>query len=618
MYTGYKKLSLNDNELNELYTTHNLSGYDFLENEYLCVTAENSEECDYFQYRNGELRQVRFSIIDNPYTGKYKPRNDEQIFAFDMLKDEQTTIKLITGRFGTGKAQPDDTLIPTPNGMVLLKDLQVGDYVFDRRGLPTKILGIYPQGLKDNYKVTFSDGRSTYCNNEHLWTYITSKGNYKTITLQEMIDTGLKTVSGSYRYSIPLNAPVQYPEKVYTVAPYVIGLLLGDGCCLESSLSFSSEDEELVSTLAQSIGAASYERVHTNNHTWIFRNSDGSRIHTKTLLADCPELINYSYNKFIPMQYLYGSVDQRLSLLQGLLDTDGSIDAIKGRVRFATTSKQLAEQVKELCFSLGYSASISIDQRSTKYTTGECYSVQIRCPYTEKIKLFRLTRKLNIAKGLKKERLYAKTLTIHNIQKMESAVPMRCIYVDNDEHLYLTNDYIVTHNTLMLVVAALEALEKGRFERIIWVRNNVQVKDTDPLGALPGDAYEKLLPYLGPMADHVGGADGIRMLVDSGKLEVIPLAHLRGRSIRNSIIISSEAENLTKEHIQLLTGRVDEGSNLWMDADLKQRDKAIFEKSQGIEKAIAGWKGEPLFGYVHLVQVERSATARLADKLDDV
>ena len=275
MYTGYKKLSLNDNELNELYTTHNLSGYDFLENEYLCVTAENSEERDYFQYRNGELRQVRFSIIDNPYTGKYKPRNDEQIFAFDMLKDEQTTIKLITGRFGTGK-------------------------------------------------------------------------------------------------------------------------------------------------------------------------------------------------------------------------------------------------------------------------------------------------------------------------------------------------------TLMLVVAALEALDKGRFEKIIWVRNNVQVKDTDPLGALPGDAYEKLLPYLGPMADHVGGADGIRMLVNSGKLEVIPLAHLRGRSIRNSIIISSEAENLTKEHIQLLTGRVDEGSNLWMDADLKQRDKAIFEKSQGIEKAIAGWKGEPLFGYVHLVQVERSATARLADKLDDV
>lgn len=174
-----------------------------------------------------------------------------------------------------------------------------------------------------------------------------------------------------------------------------------------------------------------------------------------------------------------------------------------------------------------------------------------------------------------------------------------------------------TGKTLALVVGALEALEQGRFDRIIWVRNNVQVRDTDPLGALPGDAYDKLLPYLGPMIDHVGGPEGAKLLVEQGKLEVIPLAHLRGRSIRNSIILSSEAENLTKEHIQLLVGRVDEGSNLWMDADLKQRDKAVFERSQGIEKAINGWKGEKLFGYVHLTKVERSETARLADKLDE-
>lgn len=173
-----------------------------------------------------------------------------------------------------------------------------------------------------------------------------------------------------------------------------------------------------------------------------------------------------------------------------------------------------------------------------------------------------------------------------------------------------------TGKTLLLVVAALEAIEQNKFNRIIWVRNNVQVKDTDPLGALPGDAYDKLLPYLGPMIDHVGGPEGAKLLVEQGKLEVIPLAHLRGRSIRNSIIISSEAENLTKEHIQLLIGRVDEGSSLWMDADLKQRDKAIFERSQGIETMIERLQGDPLFGYVHLVKVERSATARLADKLD--
>lgn len=173
-----------------------------------------------------------------------------------------------------------------------------------------------------------------------------------------------------------------------------------------------------------------------------------------------------------------------------------------------------------------------------------------------------------------------------------------------------------TGKTMSLVVAALEAVERDEFDKIIWVRNNVQVKDTDQIGALPGDEHAKLLPYLGPMMDHVGGAEGIDYLIGHGQLEVIPLAFLRGRSIRNAIIISSEAENLTKEHIQLLLGRVDSGSNLWMDADLKQRDRAVFEKSAGIETMIDRLKGEPLFGYVHLVKSERSETARLADKLN--
>lgn len=188
---------------------------------------------------------------------------------------------------------------------------------------------------------------------------------------------------------------------------------------------------------------------------------------------------------------------------------------------------------------------------------------------------------------------------------------------DRDVTVKLVTGTWGTGKTLSLVVAALEAIQKGEFERIIWIRNNVQVKDTDKLGALPGDEYDKLLPYLGPMFDHIGGEDGARMLVEKHSLEVIPLAFLRGRSIKNAIIISTEAENLTKEHIQLLLGRVDEGSNLWMDADLRQRDREIFEKSGGLEKMIERLQGEPLFGYVHLVKSERSATARLADKLND-
>ena len=173
-----------------------------------------------------------------------------------------------------------------------------------------------------------------------------------------------------------------------------------------------------------------------------------------------------------------------------------------------------------------------------------------------------------------------------------------------------------TGKTLALVVAALDAVQRGEFDKIVWVRNNVQVKDTDQLGALPGEAYDKLLPYLGPFMDHVGGEDVVKMLIEHGQLEVIPLGFLRGRSIRKAIIMCSEAENLTKEHLQLLLGRVDEGSALWLDGDVRQKDRAAFEKSKGLETMIDRLKGEPLFGYVHLVKSERSATARLADKLN--
>ena len=171
--------------------------------------------------------------------------------------------------------------------------------------------------------------------------------------------------------------------------------------------------------------------------------------------------------------------------------------------------------------------------------------------------------------------------------------------------------------TMSLVIAALDAISKGRFEKIIWVRNNIEVKDTVPLGSLPGDSFDKLLPFAMPLADHCGGLEGLQHLIEQDRVEIVHLGFLRGRDIKNSIILCSEAENLTKQHIQLLIGRVGEGSNLWMDADLKQRDKTAFEKSAGLELMIERLKGQKLFGYVKLLKTERSETARLADLLDD-
>ena len=170
--------------------------------------------------------------------------------------------------------------------------------------------------------------------------------------------------------------------------------------------------------------------------------------------------------------------------------------------------------------------------------------------------------------------------------------------------------------TFLMVANALQAIHDNKFEKIVWVRNNVGVKDTKDIGALPGNTIDKIFPYVMPLADHVGGVDGIEMLMRQGKLEVQHLGFIRGRDIKNSIILCSEAENLTKQHVQLLIGRVGEGSSLWLDGDFKQVDSKVFEENSGLNIAIDKLKGNKLFGFVHLEKSERSETAALADLLD--
>ena len=168
---------------------------------------------------------------------------------------------------------------------------------------------------------------------------------------------------------------------------------------------------------------------------------------------------------------------------------------------------------------------------------------------------------------------------------------------------------------LIMATAALEALHKGLYEKIIWIRNPITLKDTPDLGALPGDIVDKLLPYLGPFIDATSEQQ-VRTMLTKGSLVVQPLQALRGRNFANSILICSEAQNLTYDHLKLIVARVAEGSCLYLNGDVKQRDKSAFEKSQGLEKFIQCLKGEKLFGYVHLPKTERSMTAQLADKLD--
>ncbi len=170
--------------------------------------------------------------------------------------------------------------------------------------------------------------------------------------------------------------------------------------------------------------------------------------------------------------------------------------------------------------------------------------------------------------------------------------------------------------TLLACATAYQMIQENRYEKIVWVRNNIEVKDSNPIGALPGDYAAKMNIWAMPLADHLGGRDALDMQIQRGKIEVEHLGFMRGRDIKNSIIFCSEAEHLTREHVQLLLGRVAEGSIIIFEGDCRQIDKKVFENSNGLMTAIEKLKGNRLFSYVHLRESVRSETAKLADLLD--
>lgn len=170
-------------------------------------------------------------------------------------------------------------------------------------------------------------------------------------------------------------------------------------------------------------------------------------------------------------------------------------------------------------------------------------------------------------------------------------------------------DYIMIANALKLI-------EDGKFDKLIYIRNAVGVKDANEIGFLPGSKDEKLKPFAMPLADHLGGETGLDMQIMAGNIEIEHLGYIRGRDLKNAIVYCSEAENLTKEHVQLLIGRIGDGSSLWMNGDFKQTDSPIYRMNNGLLSVVQKLSGYKKFGYVQLEKTERSETAAMADLLD--
>ena len=168
-----------------------------------------------------------------------------------------------------------------------------------------------------------------------------------------------------------------------------------------------------------------------------------------------------------------------------------------------------------------------------------------------------------------------------------------------------------------MLAAALQLIEKKKFDKMVFLRPNVGVKGLPDIGALPGTADEKLAWTLAPLWDKVGGQEGIEFMMRNGTLESVPLLFIRGRSFENSIIYVTEGQNMTTEIAKLILGRVGEGSELWLNADTHQTDRKMFDEDNGITKMIERLKGNKLFSYVYMPKTERSSVAELATLLDD-
>lgn len=393
---------------------------------------------------------------------------------------------LVLGTTGSGKSQPLDAKVHTPSGWRLMGDLKVGDLVSIPSGGSARISGIFPQGELAIFKVTFADGRSTEACGNHLWEVHHKhwNGKYKPgvsrvgtaqprILCTSEIAGLLERNKGTF--SVRLPQAVAMPKADLPLNPYLLGLLIGDGNFSGNRLRFTSADQELVEavceTLPETLELTQYASDSKIDYEIRYkpqfrekggRNVDGSYVTNPVRLAlrDLGLDGKTSHTKFVPRLYMEASIEQRRLLLNGLMDSDGHA-GLAGSVSFSSSSEQLAKDVQELVRSLGGIAKISkksptYHHHGEKRTGAISYQVNIRHP--EPNSLFELQRKRERCESYQ----YADSLKLGIVSIEAVGVkPAQCIMVDHPEHLYITDDYVVTHNTEMLLGICQNALNQG-------------------------------------------------------------------------------------------------------------------------------------------------------------
>ncbi len=575
----------------------------------------------HFEFLNAQQKKAWETIEQNEITFLIGPAGSAKSFissayaCSSILTKRQQKILLtrpiVESSHGLGYLpgpQPLTAKIVTPTGWTTMGELKIGDKVIGRDGLPTEVLGIFPKGEKEVYRITTTDGTQTECCLDHLWyteTFENKKRNKKgTVkTTKEIVDT-LKTKDGKINHFLPRNEAVHYEKQNHKLSPYVMGVLLGDGF-FGNSISFASADPEIVYRVEKEIetlnltltehknlhSQANSYTIASHNYSWkparkikVTNTINGDQIlfernniaanyfglKEKTLMCRCRRgsvienkkfeyldlenkfthpvkniLISYNllnkkaWEKFIPNEYKYSSIQDRLDILRGLMDTDGTVRIRKGysEASFTTTSKKLADDVIEIVRSLGGRACLRERNRinkKSKLANGreivsrrESYEFTISLP--EDMNPFHLKRKAGKFKCN-----YIHRVGIVSIEKVGHE-KVQCIKVNNPEHLYLTDNFIVTHNT---------------FE-------------------------EKVNPYITPIydaLDELVGPVGFQREVVNKSIQIRPLNYLRGCNFNDAICLMDEAQNNNFKELMLYITRLAKNSKMIINGDPNQSD----------------------------------------------
>jgi len=385
-------------------------------------------------------------------------------------------LSLVCAYTGEGKMAALDTPVLTPTGWTTMGALRVGDAIVNSAGERSEVTALFPQGVKPLYRVSFSDGSSTECGLEHLWTvqdnnqrnnvWAGGRRYSREEDRWEVVDTeaAMKRLAAGDRLYIPMVAPVQFEAAEPEIDAYTFGALLGDGS-FAGSVTFTNMDEEIIERVTDGaglLGATVVQGSKPKDH-----RINGREI--RDVLRRLGVWGARSWEKHIPDGFLYGSVSTRLEVLRGLMDTDGTVDDTGRRVEFCTSSEQLADGVRHLVESLGGTAKISRHVHSyvhkgVRVEARDRYRVRPKLP--EGINPFFVARKADrYSRRLEGVKQGDRLLPFRRITRIEFSreAEAQCLMTSAPDRLYVTDSFILTHNSqLVTQIAWHAAVHQGK------------------------------------------------------------------------------------------------------------------------------------------------------------